>query len=295
MLVATLITVFTSALGIAFILALAFLIASTLCAWLLYAGGFGKGKMKNLRLYIAYSKIMNTITIVLVSIIGAVLVAGCVVLTLMSDMIVNDVVPMLEEEVKPYLEEFVSMGGEIDENAGELEEIFAEIPQEIKDAYGIKSPEDMLDLISTLGRYAGTVLDAWDDIIEFLSTGFLTLTVIVAVVYVVLIVALCFVSSALKRTSKYIKAFANDVETDRKVPGVALYIGGSIIAIGGLLAFAIDPLVAITTILQGAVVILFAIFFKQLKDARYADAPAEEALEMGEPAETVEVGETAVE
>jgi len=56
MFVLTLISTFVTALGLGLILGLIFLGVSTLCAWLLYATSFSSGKLKNLRLYIAYSR-----------------------------------------------------------------------------------------------------------------------------------------------------------------------------------------------------------------------------------------------
>ena len=107
--IAVIITTLTLGLGVAAILALIFSGVSTLCAWLLYGTAVTKGKLIGLRLYIAYRKIMNTFAIIFVSIIGALLVAGCVVLALMSDMIKTELIPVLENDVKPLLSEIAKL------------------------------------------------------------------------------------------------------------------------------------------------------------------------------------------
>jgi hypothetical protein len=278
--VAVLIATFTMQLGIATILALIFSGVSTLCAWLLYATPVTKGKIKNLRLYIAYRKVMNTISIVLVSIFGAIIVAGCVVLGLMSDIIKEEIVPMLEDDVKPMLEEIVAASDELENEFADLEELYDEMPQEIRDLYGIDDPEELVNLVESFTGFAEDALEAWDDIIEVLNTGFMALAVAVAIVYVVIIVAMCFISSALKKTSKYLKAFAKNENTDRKAPFIVNFIGGGLAAIGGIVCLFINVWMGLSALVTAATVILFAIFFKQMNAARAEEAlAAEEAVE----------------
>ena len=274
---ATLITLFTAELGILLILSVIFSGVSTLCAWLLYATPFGPKKLKNLRLYMAYKKIMTTFAIVLVSIVGAVVLIGCIVLTLMGDIIKNDIVPMLEQDVKPALEEIVENMDELGQVDVDFEEAFAEMPQEIKDLYGIQSPEQLEELINSASGLAEAALGAWDEIIDFLNNGFIVLTVIVAIAFAVIITILCLISSAYKRTSKYLKALANDINTDKKAPFVKLFIGGGLVAIGGLIMIATDFISALSAIAAGATLILFAVFFKEMNEARKEElaAPAE--------------------
>ena len=226
---ATLITLFTADLGILLILSVIFSGVSTLCAWLLYATSFGSKKLKNLRLYMAYQKIMTTIAIVLISIVGAIVLIGCIFLTLASDIIKNEIVPVLEQDVKPALQEIVDNMDELGQVAVDFEEAYNEMPQELKDMYGIKSPEQLEELVNRVSGLAKQALDSWDDIIDFLNTGFLMITIIVAIVFAVIITVLCLISSAYKRTSKYLKALADDVNTDKKAPFIKLFIGVDVV------------------------------------------------------------------
>lgn len=285
--VAIIITTLTMQLGIATILALIFSGVSTLCAWLLYATPTTKGKIKNLRLYIAYRKVMNTISIVLVSIFGAIIVVGCIVLGLMSDIIKEEIVPMLESDVKPMLEEVVASTNELENEVGDFREIYDEMPQEIKDLYGIDNPDDVVELFTNLRDFAEKALEAWDDIIEVLNTNFMSIALLAAVAYVVVIVAMCFISSALKKTSKYLKAFAKDENTNKKVPFIVSFIGGGFAAIGGIVCFAINVPMAISALVTAATVILFAIFFKQMNAARAEEALVAEAAVEAPAEETV--------
>ena len=268
--VATLVSVFTAA-NVINVLAVIFAGVSTLCAWLLYATKFTNKRLKNLRLYVAYSKVLTTISIVLVCIIGVVLIGGCVALTLASDMINEELVPVLEEDIKPMLEEIVKNADLAEEEIGDFEEAFNEMPDEIKEMYGIESAEEFKNLISDVKGIAEKALEIWDDIIKFLQTGFLTLTIIVAVVFVLLIVALSFVSKSLKKTAKYLKALSKDNYTDKTAPYITSFIGGAFIAIGGLVCFAFDAMTALAFIALAAVVILFAIFLKNMSAAVAAE------------------------
>ena len=105
--VATLALVITSAAGIAFILGAIFSGVSALCAWLLFATNVGKGKIKNLRLHLAYSKIINTIALVFVYIIGITIIVACIAPTALSGVIRDKVVPFVNDEVKPMIQEFI--------------------------------------------------------------------------------------------------------------------------------------------------------------------------------------------
>jgi len=311
--VAVIITTVTMGLFPATILALIFSGVSALCAWLLYATPVTKGKISNLRLYIAYRKVMNTFAIIFVSIFGAIIVGGCIALALMSDMIKNELVPVLEDDVKPMLEQIVSSTGELEEEIGDLRELYDEMPQEIKDMYGIDSPDEIVEVFDGMKEFAETALDAWDDIINFLNTGFMTIAIIVAVIYVLIMVALCFISSALKKTSKYLRAFAKNENTDRKMPYIVNFIGGGFAAVGAVLCIVIGlPMMGISALVTAGTVIVLAIFFKEMKDAReeealaavaadsVCDAPvAEEAVEeapaVEEAVEEAPVAEEAVE
>ena len=143
MFVLTLVAVIATPAGLALTLGLIFLGVSTLCAWLLFATNVGKGKIKNLRLYIAYSKVMTTISIVLVSIVAAVVVAGCVILTAMGDIMRNELIPMLETEVKPQIEEIASTMEQMEQEMGNLEEMYEDLPAEFKDSLNLQSVEDL--------------------------------------------------------------------------------------------------------------------------------------------------------
>jgi len=294
MFVLTLISTFVGDMGLGLVLGLIFLGVSTLCAWLLYATKFGGGKVKNLRLYMAYSKVMTTIAIVLVSIVAALVVAGCIILTAMGDIMKNEIVPMLEDEVKPQLEAFVESMDMAEEEIGDLEQAFEDMPQEIKDMFNLQTAEDFKQLFEDYKEVPQQILDSWDDIINFLNTSFLTITIIVALVFALILMALTFVSSAFKRTSKYLKALGKDVNTDKKAPFIKLFIGGAFIAIGGLLVIGTDVIMGLNTLVYAATIILFAIFFKEMNEARKEEA-AELAAAVEAPVEEAPVEETLVE
>lgn len=282
----TLISVFTSEVGLGLVLGLIFLGVSTLCAWLLYATKFGSKKLKNLRLYIAFSKVMTTIAMVLVCIVSAILIAVCVILTAMGDIMKNEIVPMLEEEIKPQLVEMVDMMDKAKDEMGDIEEAFNEMPQELKDMYGLESPEDFEKLFDTVGGFASSILEVWDDVIAFLNTSFLTITIIVAIAVALIITAMAFVNAAFKKTSKYIKALAKDQNTDKKAPFIRLFIGAAFLAIGGLMVIGVDVLTGLNALVFAATIILFAIFFKEMNEARKEEA--ELAAAEAETTEAVE-------
>ena len=257
------------------VLAIAFLIASTACAWILFAKGYGKASTMGVRLHLAYSKIMNTIAIVFVSIIGASLVAGCFVLALVSEN-AADMVEELEDDLKPALEEMIEYKNTLQNSEEEFEKLFAEMDEETRANLNFESVEDFKKMILDVGELAEDVYASWDDIMSFLRDGFMTLAIAVACAYVLTIVALCIVSSALKKSSKYFRALSENEFTERKVPGASLYVGGSICAIGGIVALLLAPIVGIIWLLQGALLILLAVFFKQLKNSRVVEEPVSE-------------------
>ena len=274
--IAVIITTLTLGLGVAAVLALIFSGVSTLCAWLLYGTAVTKGKLIGLRLYIAYRKIMNTFAIIFVSIIGALLVGGCLVLGLMSDMIKTEVIPMLESDVKPMLEELVNASDELEAEFEDLEDMYHEMPQEIRDMYGLDSAEEFVEMVSGITEFAETALEKWDDIIKVLETDFMSIAIIVAIVYVLVIVAMCFISSSLKRTSKYIRALAEGRDAERKTPYIVSFIGGAFALIGAVILFVtgVSIPMAISALVTAATVILFAIFFKEMKEERAIEAAA---------------------
>ena len=291
-------------LAVATVLALIFSGVSTLCAWLLYGTAVTKGKLIGLRLYLAYRKIMNTFAIIFVSILGAILVGGCIVLGLMSDMIKTEVIPMLESDVKPMLEELVSSSEMAEEEIGDFEEAFRDMPQELKDMYGLESAEDFKEMLSNVKTFAQGALDAWDDIIKVLETDFMSIAIIVAVVYVLVVVAMVFISSSLKRTSKYIRALAEG--GNRKAPFIVSFIGGGFAAIGAviLLVTGVSIPMGLSALVTAATVIVFAIFFKEMKEAKEQEALAaaaadavvvEEAPVVEAPVEEAPVEEAPVE
>ncbi len=270
--IAVIITTLTMELGAVTILALIFSGVSTLCAWLLYGTAVTKGKLIGLRLYLAYRKIMNTFAIIFVSILGAILVGGCIVLGLMSDMIKTEVIPMLESDVKPMLEELVNASDELEAEFEDLEEMYHEMPQELRDMYGIESAEEFVEMVSGITVFAETALEKWDDIIKVLETDFMSIAVIVAIVYVLVIVAMVFISSSLKRTSKYIRALAEG--RDRKAPFIVSFIGGGFAAIGAviLLVTGVSIPMGLSALVTAATVIVFAIFFKEMNEAKKQEA-----------------------
>lgn len=300
MFIAVLITTVTMSLGIAAILALIFSGVSTLCAWLMYATPASKGKIKNLRLYIAYRKVMNTFAIIFVSIIGAVLVAGCFVLSFMSDMIKNELIPVLESDVKPIIDQIAELEDQMNLQEGETmdlkavlealsgeelsDEDYEEIKAEIEMNAGIdleQNTEDLQAIVTSLVAMANELNDPekWDAFIDVLETDFMMIAIIVAVIYVVVIIGMTFVSSASKRTSKYLKAFAKDENTTRKAPYIISFIGAGFVAIAGFACFAISAIFAISALVYAATLVLFALFFKQMKEDREEYALAAEAVE----------------
>lgn len=300
MFVAALITTLTMSLGIATVLALIFSGVSTLCAWLLYATPFGAKKLKNLRLYIAYRKIMNTFAIIFVSIIGAILVAGCLILSFMSDMIKEEIVPMLETDVRPLIAELAQLDEKMDlENAEEVDlkavlealsgeelsdEDYEEILGEMQMNAGIDLEANMESIQSAIipvVELAKELNDPekWDAFIEILETDFMTIAIIAAVVYVVVIIGMTFVSSASKRTSKYLKALAKDGNTARKAPFIVAFIGAAFVAIAGFACFLIDAFLAISALAYATTLVLFALFFKQIKEDSKEYALAAESEE----------------
>ena len=308
MFLAVLITTVTMELGIVTVLALIFSGVSTLCAWLLFATPFGKGKLKNLRLYIAYRKIMNTFAIIFVSIIGAVLVAGCFVLSFMSDMIKNDLIPVLESDVKPIIDQIAELEEQMNLQDGETmdlkavlealsgeeltDEEYEEIKAEIEMNAGVdleENTENIQAIVASLVDMANELNDpeTWDAFIEVLETDFMTIAIIVAVIYVIVIVGMTFVSSASKRTSKYLKALAKDENTDKKSPYIIAFIGAGFVAVAGFACFVINAFLSISALVYAATLVLFALFFKQIKEDREENALAAEAVDAPVAAEAV--------
>lgn len=273
------------------LLSLAFVAVSTIFAWLLFAGTFSNAKVKYLRLYMAYSKIMNTIAVVFACILVAVLLIGCIVLNLVSDVLTEELVPMLENDIKPTIEEIVEHKDEIDNvDTDELEDMLEELPEEVKDMLDIESIEDLQQMYSDFGDAAETILEYWDSIINFLSSGFVILTVIVAIVGGIFIAALILIGKAYKSTSKFLRALAENNDTERKAPYVMLFIGGALIAIGGIASFSTSVIGAISSLAEAAMLIIFALFFKELVAARNSARLAAEANDTCEASADEEVG-----
>ena len=286
--VAVLITLLTVEVGIGAILALIFSGVATLCAWLLYATPVTKGKLISLRLYMAYRKIMNTFAIVFVSIFGAIIVVACIVLGLMSDMIKEEIVPMLESDVKPMLEEMVASAELMEEELGDIADAYEAMPQELRDLYGIESPEDYVNMVNSTSEFAEKALEIWDDIIKVLETDFMTVAVIAAILYVVAIVGMWFISSAFKKTAKYIRALAEEKDAGKQAPFIVSFIGGGCAAVGAIVCIIFVPAMGISALVTAATPILFAIFFKQMNDARKEEALAAIAADAVVVEETVE-------
>lgn len=239
----------------------------------------------------AYSKIKNTILVVIVCVVVAVLLIGCIALNLVSDALVNELVPTLEEDFKPALEKIVEHKDELDNlDTDELEDMLEDMPQEMKDMFNIETIEDIQELYSNLGNYAVVILDHWDGIINFLNSGFVVLTVIVAIVGGIFIAALILIGKAYKGISKFLRALAENNETERKAPYVMLFIGGALIAIGGIASFSTDIIGAISLLAKAAVLIIFALFFKELIAARNSARLAAEANDTCEASADEEVG-----
>ena len=298
MFIAVIITTLTMNLGIASVLALIFSGVSTLCAWLMYATPFGNKKLKNLRLYIAYRKIMNTFAIIFVSIIGALLVAGCLVLSFMSDVIKNEIVPMLETEVRPLIGEVAQLDEKMDLESAEdmdlkavlealsgeeiTDEDYEDILAEIEANAGIDleaNVENVKGLIISVVDIANELSDPekWDAFIDVLETDFMMIAIVVAVAYVVIIIGMTFVSSASKRTSKYLKALSKDENTTRKAPYLVAFIGAGFVAIAGFACFLVSAIMAVSALVYATTLVLFALFFRQMKEDRAENALAAEA------------------
>ncbi len=165
--VATLILVLTSDFDLISILALVLSIFSTVYAWLLYAGHSSNKNIKNLRLYLVYSRVINTILLVAVSIIAVALLIACISLSIMIDKIDNELVPVIENEIKPLLENIAENDGQPDGMEVDLEKIYNELPQDVKDSFGIRNVEDLESLIAENSQYAEGLLYGWDEIIYF--------------------------------------------------------------------------------------------------------------------------------
>ena len=286
--IAVLIASLTTELGLGVILAVVFSGVATLCAWLLYATPVTKGKLIGFRLYIAYRKIMNTFAIVFVSIIGAILVVGCVVLGLMSDVIKDELIPMLESDVKPMLEEVVNSSEMLEEEFEDIRDISLRRNSR-ENVYA----DELVEMVTEIKDFAEIALEAWDDIIKVLETDFMSIAVVVAILYVIVIVAMCFISSAFKRTSKYIRALAEGKDADRKAPFIVCFIGGGFAAIGAVACMFFDPLMGISGLVTAAMPIVLAIFFKGMNEARkeemmLAAVAVEEETEALAVEETVE-------
>ena len=170
--------------------------------------------------------------------------------------------------------------------------------------YGIESAEEFVEMVSGITVFAETALEKWDDIIKVLETDFMSIAIIVAVVYVLVIVAMVFISSSLKRTSKYIRALAEG--GNRKAPFIVSFIGGGFAAIGAviLLVTGVSIPMGLSALVTAATVIVFAIFFKEMKEAKEQEALAaaaadavvvEEAPVVEAPVEEAPVEEAPVE
>ena len=307
--IAVVVTTLTMGLGLAAILALVFSGVATLCAWLTFGTAVTKGKLIGLRLYLAYRKIMNTIAMVFVIIFGAMIVAGAFVVASMSDMIEDELVPSLEE-ARPELEEFVDQREDLENEMDEVEDedyedAMEEMPEMLKTYYALMGIEDADDLKEASEKSmefafdgAEWMLDNWDDIIEFLEEDFMTLAIYVAAGYVFVIVAMCFISSSLKKTSKYIRALAEGRFGKKKAPFIVSFIGGGLAAIGGVVLIVFNvPFMGISALLTAATVILFAIFFKEMETARKneIDDMIQETAAPVAPVEAAPVVETPVE
>ena len=331
--VAVVITSITMGVAIPAILALIFSGVATLCAWLLFGTSVTHGKLIGLRLYLAYRKIMNSIALGFVIILGALIVGGCVLVASMSGAIEEQLIPMLEEQIKPELENIVDAMNDLEEEKGNvgsevgtndaLDSIYDEETVEISDEdyeeafgglddssllvlkifFGVDDVDDFKAFIEKPNtdsvKFAENVLANWDNIIELVRTDFMTVAIYVAIAYVVAVVAMFLISSALKRTSKYIRALAEGRYGKKKAPFIVSFIGGGVAAIGGIAVMVVEiglfgraPFMGISSTLTAAILVLFAVFFKQMGKEKVTEAPvavpAAEAAPVAEVAPAVE-------
>ena len=96
------------------VLGFAFSLVSTIFAWIAFAKGHSKGSVKGLRLYMAYSNVINKIVLSFIYAIGGVLLVGCLILTLVGDIMTDTIIPALEQSVKPVLEQVIEYAGEFE-------------------------------------------------------------------------------------------------------------------------------------------------------------------------------------
>ena len=260
---------------------------SGMFAWFLYGGLFGESKVRSLRLHFAYSKVINTITLVLVSSVGAIILAVCLILSLMSGVIKDTVVPKLEQDIKPLLEQALEYGDKMGEFAMEdvdamLEDVGITRQELAKFGVEINDVEDVKRAVAKAAELADPILENWDDIMEFLTQGFAMLTIIVAVVYVFAIVALALMGGAYNRVCIYLKGLGgNKRAAKKKAPFVILFIGGTLsFAFGCTLLALRSPISAVAKIIEGGVFVMLALFFKQLKSDMASEKASEEIADV---------------
>jgi hypothetical protein len=139
-----------------------------------------------------------------VSIIGAIIVAGCLVLSFMSDIIKNDLIPVLENDIKPLLGQVAELDellnsedveeGEVDLKAilealsGEelSDREYQEILDEMEYNAGVDLEENAEAIAATMATIASIAEDLndpekWDSFIAILETDFMMIAIIVAI------------------------------------------------------------------------------------------------------------------
>ncbi|MBQ4090989.1 MAG: hypothetical protein IJC64_01595, partial [Clostridia bacterium] len=243
-----------------------------------------------LRLYMAYSNVINKIVLSFIYAIGGVLLVGCLILTLVGDIMTDTIIPALEQSVKPVLEQVIEYAGEFENmSLEEFDEFLAQsdLSREQLKTYGIELEgiEDIQALFGSLAIVSGVVLGFWDQAISFLSTRFYIITIMVAVAYAVAIVAYIFMGKAYKNTSKYLKVLASDPDTNKKAPFITLIIGGAFIAILGIAMLESNVFLGLAKLVESAVIIMLAVLFRQMKRSKPEPIAAAENIEEAPAAE----------
>jgi len=202
----------------------------------------------------------------------------------------DTIIPALEQSVKPVLEQVIEYSGEFENmSLEEFDEFLAQsdLSREQLKTFGIELEgiEDIRELFGSLTTIAESALDVWPHIVDFLSTKFYIITVIVAVAYAVAIVAYIFMGKAYKNTSQYLKVLASDPDTNKRAPFITLIIGGAFIAILGIAMLESNVFLGLAKLVESAVIIMLAVLFRQMKRSKPEPIAAAENIEEAPAAE----------
>ncbi len=272
-----------SGVGIVLLLGLIFSVISAIYAWIVFAG---KTEIKNVKKFcriMSYTRFLSTLVTIAFITLASVLVVGLLAGAITQSSGLYNIADTMEYEIKPFLQ---GSSAEIDEYITENSDLFtSEVFMKRGFWLGVNDIDDLRIWMKRLFVVASNVAIMLDDAIALARSNFAVFAIVVTAICGLVATGMCFVNSAHKNAVKQLQILSIGVDGFKRSHGFALYAGGTVLVIVGLVMFFFDPVLAAVPLLQGAVLYVLAMIFADVKDDKADEAKSfEEANEIAEAA-----------